>query len=467
MLRRTSAVVLATAVAGTLAACASDFAPEQESDDPDEAFSGGRVTVFEASREAFAKPAPDLAGNEEDEFFVGNAIFNRGWVAAPASVEQFDGLGPVFNATSCSACHFKDGRGAPPADAKESFLALLLRVSVPGADAHGGPLPDPSYGGQIQGSAISGVKPEAREIVTYEDVPGTFPDGETYALRRPTYRIDGAYGPLAPGAVISPRIAPGVYGLGLLEAVSEGDVLAQADPDDRDGDGVSGRPNWVWDVANGKKSLGRFGWKANQPSLAQQAAGAFLGDMGLTSSTFPNEECTAVEEDCARAPRGGAPELTASILDSVVSYSHVLAVPARRRWKEPPVRRGKTLFAEARCTSCHLPSMRTAATARFRVLVGQTIRPYTDLLLHDMGPDLADGRPDFDATGSEWRTPPLWGIGLVRTVNRHTFFLHDGRARSLVEAVLWHGGEAKASRDAFVNMPKVDRDALVTFLESL
>lgn len=467
MLARTFVLVFAMTIAGTIAACARDFSAAEGADDPNEAFSGGRVTVFETSREAFAKPAPDLAGEEEDEFFVGNAIFNRGWVAAPASVEQFDGLGPVFNATSCSACHFKDGRGAPPSNASESFLGLLLRVSIPGADEHGGPLPDPAYGGQIQGSAISGVKAEAREAVSYEEVPGAFPDGEPYALRRPTYRIDGAYGPLAEGAMLSPRVAPGVYGLGLLEAVSEGDLLARADADDRDGDGISGRPNWVWDAANAKKSLGRFGWKANQPSIAQQVAGAFVGDMGLTSSTFPKEECTAIQEDCARAPLGGSPELTDSILGSVVSYSHVLAVPARRHWKDATVRRGKALFAEARCTSCHVPEMRTAPAARFRVLASQTIRPYTDLLLHDMGPDLADGRADFEASGSEWRTPPLWGIGLVDTVNRHTFFLHDGRARSFVEAVLWHGGEAKASRDAFANMTKVDRDALVTFLESL
>lgn len=467
MIRRSRRPFMALAVTILVGACAAEESGSGAFDDPDEALSGGRATVFDSSRMAFAQAAPNLSALEEDEFFVGNAIFNRGWVAAPSSVAQFDGLGPLFNATNCSACHFKDGRGAPPTAAGESFSALLLRLSVPGVDEHGAPKPEPTYGGQVQGSAILGVKTEAREEVTYEEIRGAFADGEAYALRRPTYRVVGAYGPLAPDAMISPRVAPAVYGLGLLEMIPEAALLEHADPDDRDGDGVSGRPNWVWDVRRGTKSLGRFGWKANQPSLEQQSAGAFVGDMGLTSNLFPREECTSAQDDCAKAPSGGSPELSDGLLASVVAYSHLLAVPARRHWKDLVVRRGKEFFSQAGCTACHLPTVRTGDSPGFPVLSNQTIRPYTDLLLHDMGPDLADGRPDFEATGSEWRTPPLWGIGLVPTVNRHTFFMHDGRARNFVEAVLWHSGEAKASRDAFVNMPKADRDALVAFLESL
>ncbi|MET0593775.1 MAG: di-heme oxidoredictase family protein [Polyangiaceae bacterium] len=460
--RRRAALCAAIFVAG----CGGDPG-KGETSDPDEPFSGGRVTVFDTSRMAFAQAAPGLASDLEDEFFVGNAIFNRGWVAAPASVEQFDGLGPIYNATSCSACHFKDGRGRPPVTPDESFLDLLIRVSIPGAGAHGEPLADPTYGGQIHGSSIFGVTAEARESLTYEEIAGSFADGESYSLRAPTYAVAGAFGPLASGAMLSPRVAPAVFGLGLLEAIPEATLVALADPNDRDGDGISGRLNHVWDIRQETVRIGRFGWKASQPSIEQQSAGAFVGDMGLTSTLFPRDECTAAEPDCMGAPSGGSPELSESLLASVVTYSHLLAAPARRHWNDVTVRQGKELFARAACTGCHLSEIRTGADLDFSVLSHQTIRPYTDLLLHDMGAGLADGRPDFEATGSEWRTPPLWGIGLVPTVNRHSFFLHDGRARSLAEAILWHGGEAQESRARFVKMTKAERDALVSFLESL
>ena len=462
VLRPRAALAAAMLVAG----CGADSGTG-DGGDPDEPFSGGRATVFDTSRMAFAQAAPGLPSALEDEFFVGNAIFNRGWVAAPASVEQFDGLGPIFNATSCSACHFKDGRGKPPANPGESFTELLLRVSIPGTGEHGEPRAEPTYGGQIQGGAIFGVTVEGKEEVTYEETPGRFADGETYSLRVPTYRVAGAFGTLARDAMLSPRVAPAVFGLGLLETIPEATLLAWADPDDRDGDGVSGRVNRVWDIRQETMRVGRFGWKASQPSIEQQSAGAFLGDMGLTSTLFPHEECTAVEDDCVRAPSGGSPELSDALLASVVTYSHLLAAPARRHWNDPTVRQGKDLFARAACTACHVPDVRTGISPEFNVLSHQTIRPYSDLLLHDMGAGLADGRPDFDATGSEWRTPPLWGIGLVETVNRHSFFLHDGRARGLSEAILWHGGEAEASRSAYLKMNKAERDALVSFLESL
>lgn len=465
-MKRRLASVLLTAICA--AACGSAFAEESSESDPDEAFSGGRATVFDTSRMAFAQAVPGLGGDREDEFFVGNSIFNRGWIAAPASVEKFDGLGPLFNATTCSGCHFKDGRGAPPEKPGEAFLSLLLRLSVPGDGGNGAPKPDPTYGGQIQGRSIAGVRAEAREEVTYEEIRGSFPDGETYSLAKPSYRIvDMAHGPLSPDVMISPRVAPGVYGLGLLEAVPEAALLERADPDDKDRDGISGRPNWVWNARLGKKTIGRFGWKANQPTLEQQAGGAFNGDMGITSSLFPAGDCTPSQSDCLSAPSGGAPELDDALLASTVTYSHLLAVPARRRWTDPTVRSGKSVFTKLGCAACHIPTLVTGDVPAFPELSKQTIRPYTDLLLHDMGPELADGRPDFDASGTEWRTAPLWGIGLIETVNRHTRFLHDGRARSMLEAVLWHGGEAQRSRDAFMNLPKTERDALVVFLESL
>ncbi|MCS6899605.1 MAG: di-heme oxidoredictase family protein [Myxococcales bacterium] len=463
------AVLLWLLVALVLAACEGEEpGASPPTDDPTEPFSGGNATVFDVSTAAFSHPVPGLSPEREEEFFVGNALFNRGWVTAPASVVDMDGLGPLYNATSCSGCHFKDGRGRPPEKPGERFLSLLLRLSTPGISEYGASLPEPTYGGQLQGSAILGVIPEGEARVTYAEISGTYGDGDPWALRVPTYTIENlGYGPLHPQTMVSPRVAPQMIGLGLLEAIPEASILALADPDDRDGDGVSGRPNRVWDVAAQRTVLGRFGWKANQPSLRQQTLGAFNGDMGITSSLFPGDHCTEAQLTCREAKNGGEPELREEFADAVVHYTRTLAVPARRRWKEEEVRRGKELFAQARCTSCHTERFTTGAYPEVPELENQPIRPYTDLLLHDMGEGLADGRPDYEATGSEWRTPPLWGIGLFHAVNRHTYYLHDGRARNLAEAILWHGGEAQASRDAFVRMPRGDREALLAFLGSL
>lgn len=457
-----SAAVLAAALG---AACAS---PDTEAPFADDPRSGGDTTVFDVTRDAFARPLANLHGERRDDFFLGNAIFNRSWVTAPASVVDFDGLGPLFNATNCSACHFKDGRGRPPDEPDERFLSMLLRLSIPGRTPQGSPAPEPTYGDQLQGNGILGVFGEGTARVTYVEVPGVFADGSTYSLRRPTYAIDDlAYGPLHPDVQISPRVAPHLVGLGLLEAIPEATLLALADPDDLDGDGISGRPNLVWDEEKGRAVLGRFGWKANQPNLRTQNAAAFVGDLGITSSIFPDEGCTAREVECLAAPTGPTPQLRDVLLDQVTFYMHTIAVPGRRDVDAPAVRRGASLFEAARCSACHVSNVETGVLDDFPELSKQRIHPFTDLLLHDMGPELADGRPDFEATGSEWRTPPLWGIGLVRRVNRHTYFLHDGRARGLAEAILWHGGEAAASREHFLAMSPSDRDALVAFLESL
>lgn len=435
---------------------------------PKEVFSGGDTTIFDESPQAFAFPARNLSDEHRDAFFLGNTTFNRNWVQAPASVTSSDGLGPLFNATSCSACHFKDGRGAPPESPDEAMLGLLLRLGIPGEDEHGGPVPDPAYGGQFNHQAITGVAAEGSASVTYEEIPGTYADGEAYSLRRPTYVFqDLAYGPMAEDIQVSPRVAPVMIGLGLLEAIPEEDLLAAADEDDSDGDGISGRPNLVWDPEAGTTALGRLGWKANQPHMKAQVTGAFLGDMGITTSLHPAQDCTAAETDCAAAPDGGAPELSDEKVDRVVLYSRTLAVPARRDIDDPEVEIGRLLFESAGCAGCHAPSFRTGEFAAIPELAGQDIFPYTDLLLHDMGPELADGRPDFLATGAEWRTPPLWGLGLVHVVNHHEYLLHDGRARGPAEAILWHGGEAEESREAFRHMSHAEREALLAFLGSL
>ncbi|HYO94714.1 MAG TPA: di-heme oxidoredictase family protein, partial [Polyangiaceae bacterium] len=435
---------------------------------PDLHLSGGDTTTLDASRDAFSLAARNLTGERRDRFFVGNSLFNRGWVTAPATTTGMDGLGPTFNARSCSACHFKDGRGAPPQRPDETMVGLLLRLSVPGNDPHGGPLPDPTYGDQLNEGAVLGVRGEGRGVVTYDEQPGNYPDGAAYSLRVPRYSILApAFGALRDDLLLSPRVAPAVFGLGLLQAVAQGSILALADADDENGDGVSGRPNWVYAVASDRLELGRFGWKANQPSLEQQNAGAFLGDMGITSPLFPRENCPEPQTACRHAKSGGEPEIDSDVLQDVTYYTHLLAVPARRNVDAPTVRKGSLLFEQFGCASCHVPTLETDVLEGFPELSGQTIHPYTDLLLHDMGDELTDGRPDFEAQANEWRTPPLWGIGLVGVVNRHTTFLHDGRARSLEEAILWHAGEAAKSRDAFRNAKRSERELILEFLESL
>lgn len=438
--------------------------------EPDEKYSGGiNGTTFDFSQNAFGDEVDGLSNDEQGYFVVGNSFFRNNWTTAPGSVTSLDGLGPIFNAVSCGSCHFKDGRARPPLNPDEALNGLLFRLSIPGADVHGEPLSDPIYGGQLQDKAILNVWPEAGVRVEYQSVDGSFPDGETYSLRRPVYTFhDWSYGAMSSGWMFSPRIAPQNDGLGLLEIIPEADILSFADETDANGDGISGRPNYVWDIAAQKTVLGRFGWKANQPNLAQQAAGAFSGDMGITSDLVPQDHMSPAQlQQFPNLPNGGSPEIPADLFQQVLSYTRTLAVPGRRNHTDNEVLRGKLLFSEIHCDACHRPAMQTGNGGAIEALKNQKIRPYTDLLLHDMGPDLSDGRPDFLASGSEWRTSPLWGIGLIPTVNEHFYLMHDGRARGVQEAILWHGGEAGASAECYKKLSKADRAALIKFVESL
>ncbi|MEM1321577.1 MAG: di-heme oxidoredictase family protein [Bacteroidota bacterium] len=429
-----------------------------------EELSGGGTTVFDASANAFALPAPSLSNAEELLFGIGNSFFNLNWVTAPASTTARDGLGPYFNSRSCSGCHFRDGRGRPPAFDGENNHGLLLRLSVDGTSLQGAPLPHAIYGGQLQDRAIPGMAPEGRFTIRYETIEGRYDDGTPYTLRRPTYHIDDlSLGDLG-NVKVSPRVGAQMIGLGLLEAVEEATILSFADEADVDGDGISGKANYVWEVEKQQLSLGRFGWKANEPTLLQQTAGAFLGDMGITSDLFPDENC--LTRECEEQPHGGLPEIEEEKLRNVALYVSTLAVPARRDHEDPEVLQGKQLFIQLQCTSCHIPKMTTGIHS-IPALSNQSIRPYTDLLLHDMGEGLADHREDFRASGREWRTPPLWGLGLIETVNEHTFLLHDGRARNIEEAILWHGGEAENAQKAFKALSNNQREQLLRFLESL
>ncbi|WP_132323017.1 di-heme oxidoredictase family protein [Pseudobacteriovorax antillogorgiicola] len=431
---------------------------------------GGQATVYDSTSRAFSREVEKLSIEESRSFNRGRALFRDVWVIAPASTNTRDGLGPVFNARACEACHVEDGRGRPP-EAGQPFTTMLVRLSIPGEGSHGEPLPVPNYGGQLQNFSVPGVPAEGSPSVEYLVQAGSFDDGEAYELLQPQYSFDNlAFGALPADLLFSPRVAPSMIGLGLLEAIPEQAIRDLADPEDQDGDGISGRINEVWDFEAEALKLGRFGWKANQPNLRQQTAGAFLGDIGITSSIFTNENCAEAQAECTAAASGsedGQPELIDIILDDVTFYSATLAVPAQRNESDPEVIAGKALFFEANCNTCHVAQFETGDNPFSDRLAGQTIHPFTDLLLHDMGPELADNRPDFLASGREWRTPPLWGLGLIETVNSHSRLLHDGRARNISEAILWHGGEGQSSRDAYKAMSSSERQQLIKFLESL
>lgn len=457
---------------------------------------GGDNTVFDESEEAFTNPLPLLTTEQLALFEEGDEQFERVW-------QDDEGLGPLFNAVSCESCHLADGRGRPPTFTGETGTGLLLRLAVNQTDVNGSTLADPIYGGQFQDDALHRVSAEGSVAIRYQEVIGAYADGTTYTLYQPVYGLTNLYyGALHNQITLSPRLAGQMIGLGLLEAIPDASLLALTDPNDVNGDGISGRVNTVWDVVNNTTAIGRFGWKANQPTLLQQTAGAFNGDIGLTSSLFPEQPCTAVQV-CLRPrdnrnnnhpgnnprdnhnkpvnnpnnkPRNtrsnGNParnliEVDEGILNQVTFYSSTLAVPAQRNATDALVMQGQTLFETANCALCHVPTMQTGIHPTIPALSNQTIHPYTDLLLHDMGDGLADGQLNFQASGAEWRTAPLWGIGLLEKVNGYAFYLHDGRARTLEEAILWHGGEAQASRDSFISMSAEDRDALIAFLKSL
>ncbi|WEM43371.1 di-heme oxidoredictase family protein [Photobacterium sp. DA100] len=437
--------------------------------------SGGNTTVIKSGANAFSLPAANLPLSKRLDFSVGNSFFRNPWVQAPATTDARDGLGPLFNTNGCQNCHIKDGRGHPPQEGDSNAVSMLVRLSIPALTAEqkqavikSGVIPDPVYGGQLQDFALSGAKPEGQIVLSYRAVPVTMADGEIITLRQPQLAItDLQYGPMHPQVMMSARIAPPMIGLGLLELIPEQTLEQIANEQQAEEKGISGKLNRVWDVEAQGFAVGRFGWKAGQPSLMQQNAAAFNGDLGLTSDLFPVENCSEMQLVCDRLPNGGEPEVSRNVLTFVEFYSRHLAVPARRNVNDPQVVKGEALFAAVGCQSCHVTQVRTAKNTDFPALSEQLINPYTDLLLHDMGEGLADNRGEYLANGREWRTAPLWGLGYTEEVNGHTNLLHDGRARNVMEAILWHGGEAQPSRDQVVALPKTDREALVAFLHSL
>jgi CxxC motif-containing protein (DUF1111 family) len=422
-------------------------------------------TVADNSREAYSQPLPGLSETQRQAFLRGRSLFHQSWVVAPAQDSGVDGLGPLYNRLACLSCHAKNGRGRAPDGPDERMQSMLVRLSLPGKNPHGGPLPHPAYGDQLNEEGIPGVPGEGRAAVHWQTSTVALADGEQVELRQPRLEFtDLAYGPLGGELLTSPRIGQPVYGLGLLEAVPTASLRRLARQ--TKADGVRGRLNRVWDAAAGKTVVGRFGWKANMPNLRQQIAGAMLGDLGIGSVLFAAQNCTAAQAACRAAPSGGEPELSRLQLEQITTYLSLLAVPARRDADQALVRHGEALFAKSGCALCHRPQLRTGRSVTPQ-LAGRSIAPYTDLLVHDMGAGLADGRPDFRASGREWRTPPLWGIGLAEKVGEQVGYLHDGRARDLLEAVLWHDGEAKVARQRFAALAKPEREALLAFLRSL
>lgn len=435
--------------------------------------SGGKTSTDKTGGNAFSMPASNLSFDKRLDFSVGNSFFRNPWVTAPATTDARDGLGPLFNTNACQGCHIKDGRGHPPRFKGDSAVSMLVRLSIPASDSvehqdalkRQGVVAEPNYGGQLQDMAIPGAKPEGKVNISYQTQMLRLADGSQVELHKPKVAISElSYGPLHPETLFSARIAQPMIGLGLLEAISEADILAKENPQ---GSGISGRANRVWDNKAKATVVGRFGWKAGQPSLRQQNASAFAGDMGITSALFLADDCTTAQS-CEQFPNGGELEVSEDILDSVTFYSQHLAVPMRRGLDKPEVQAGEQLFLALGCSGCHTPSY-TTGQHESPALSNQQIYPYTDLLLHDMGEGLADNRPEFLANGREWRTQPLWGLGYVAEVagSEDAFYLHDGRARNLLEAILWHGGEAEPAKQAVLAASQDERAQLIAFLESL
>lgn len=445
-----------------------DGGPLCASGDP--SCAGGEVTSFDVTENAFGEAADGIEREDRLVFQDGRQVFRARWGTSQQAPPRFDGLGPVFNDDSCESCHARDGRSAPYDEAGDATSALIVKLYSPTSDG----LEDPGYGGQFQPRALRSHDAEGAVSVRWEIEPHATLSA---TMGKPTFDlIELGYGPLANDTKLTLRAAPPVFGLGLLEAISAEDIRAAADPDDLDGDGISGRAVTVFSPQLGEEALGRFGWRSEQATIEDQIAAAAFNDMGLTSRLFQENSCPPAALDCEdehipAAPsflrdefmEAGPHELDDIQLEQVSFYLRHLAVPARRNIDNDSVIAGEQHFDAFGCASCHTPRWETGFDSVSRVVSQQTIWPYTDMLLHDMGQDLADP----GTKNAEWRTPPLWGLGLTKTVNGHMMLLHDGRARNFEDAILWHGGEATQARERYIDATRQEREALWDFLWSL
>ncbi|MGD2118115.1 MAG: di-heme oxidoredictase family protein [Chromatiales bacterium] len=437
-----------------------------------------------SGQKAFSQADAQLPFEQKLDFTVGRALFEKLWVTAPSTTQISDGLGPLYNARSCASCHINNGRGHPPAADDSNAISMALRLSIPAqtqaqkqalASGKQNVIAEPVYGTQLQEFAILGQTAEGKIKITYDTITVTLDDGEQVELRQPHYQATQlGFGPLHPDTMLSARVAPPMIGLGLLEAIDEQDLIDNADANDDDNDGISGRLNRVWSRTQAKVLPGRYGWKAGHASIDDQNQQAFNDDIGLSTPLYPAGfgECTSQQQACRQAPDGNSQqydnlEVHQQLTDLVLLYVRNLAVPATRNHDDLEVQQGRQLFTAAGCSTCHRPEYVTRPDYVETHLANRTIRPYTDLLLHDMGEGLADHRPEAQASGREWKTPPLWGIGLTQSVSGHSNLLHDGRARNIQEAILWHGGEAQRSKEHYTRLPRQQRSQLIKFVESL
>lgn len=437
----------------------AEVAPDSMYDDR---LSGGKATVFDQTSHAFSNVIDGLGARDQRVHDLGDQTFEASFVAPPSKI--FGGLGSIYNNVSCINCHRNDGGGFPSTGTASS--GLLMRISQAGTDPHGGPLAVEGYGTQIQDQAVLGYDPEASVVISYAESIFTYPDGTTVSLRKPAYALQNPYLPFQAPYMLSPRLAPPLVGIGLLEDIPESTIQSFIDPGDQNGDGIIGKQNIVYDGYTGEYVPGRFGLKANTSTLLLQVATAYQQDMGVTSFVTPLENSFG-QLQWPSATNTGKPELPDSLLNFVTFYIRTLAVPARRNVNDPDVQAGSVIFNQINCSGCHRPTITTGPDFNLPQLSGQRIHPYTDMLLHDMGEGLSDNRPDFLATGSEWRTQPLWGLGLLQKTTGTAFYLHDGRARTIEEAILWHNGEASKAKQAFVGLTSRERNQLINFLNSL
>lgn len=436
----------------------------------------GDMTAKRLSDRSYVEPGASISNTNKLAFWTGFSLFRDPWVIAPSSTKDRDGLGPLFNTRSCISCHLAGGRGEMSTSGVSKPSTLVIRV---GGQPKQGLVVDPHYGGQIQPRSIAQVFPgngqplkgEARLLLSYQDVKGSYPDGTQYTLRKPSYTLtDLYYGELHEGMGLSPRFAPHVYGVGLLDAIADSDLIALEDIADKDEDGISAKYNRVPNVLTGNIQIGRFGLKAKHPNLRQQIAAAFRDDIGITNSLFPSEPCTRVQVECAKTALYGGHEnveIPDKLLKLVNEFNLYLSVPPARDLTNDKVQLGRAKFYEVQCAHCHTPSFTTDSNYPITELAGQKIWPYSNLALHDMGEDLADEMTEYHASRREWRTPPLWGIGLQEQFKGEAHYLHDGRARSLEEAILWHGGEAQQSKLSFMRLSKKEREALIAFVKAI
>ena len=412
---------------------------------------------------SFSHPVKGLDNDAEDKFALGKSFFRIPWVGAHAATTARDGLGPLFSANTCIHCHPRNGAGVAVNKDGKMNRSLLLRLSHRNTQDKEalktkGFEPDSAYGAQLSIHANHGVRAEAKIAVSYEALGGHYADGTAYTLQKPTYHLSAlGYGAFDADTIVAPRIGLALVGLGLLEQIPEQAILSGEDEADKNQDGISGKANFVFDPETNNTKLGRFTWKASASSIKQQVAAAAHNDMGLSNPFFPTDNCTQKQKECLEQADTTTLDLPQERLDAITFYLQNLAIPIAR--KSSHFQKGKALFETLQCAACHTPSFTTHQ--------GVSIAPYSDLLLHDMGEELADGRSEFLATGSEWRTPPLWGIGLYEKVSGEANFLHDGRARNKEEAILWHGGEAEQSKKAFKALDKKSREMLLDFLHAL